>query len=479
MSARRTLRVLQINDTHAYMEPHPELFREGGRTVYRTAGGFARIATLLRRARAEQEATFTFDNGDTLHGTYPAVETRGAAPVETLNLLGLDAWTGHWDFAYGPDRFREIDGLLEYPFLAANAFDDRTGSPAFAPTTVVERGGVRVGVVGLAATILDKGMPPRFSEGLRFTLGREELPGHVQALREEADVVVLLSHLGFPQDLQLARDVEGIDVVLSGHTHNRTYDPVRVGETWVMQSGCHGSFVGQLDLEVVDGRVGLVEHRLIPVDDTIATAPDVAAAVERAVAPHREALAEVVGYTETPLDRGGVFEATMDNLLLQAVADAAGAPVAFSNGWRYGAPIPAGPVTLGDLWAIIPPNPPVSVVDLTGAEVREMLEANLEHTFSRNPYHQAGGYVKRCLGLTAYVKVENPGGARIQELFVGGERLDEERTYPVSFVTSQGVPTAYGTNRRHLDVRAVDALRDYFTRPRPARADLRGTFVAI
>lgn len=476
------LTILQINDTHGYLEPHPELFWQGDKAEYRPSGGYARLLTVFKQVRLEQNgAVIALDNGDTFHGTFHAVHSDGEALIEPVNLLGLDAWTVHWDFAYGPDRLRELAAKLNHPLLASNCYRKDTGEPAYPAFTVIERGGVRVGVIGIAATIIDKTMPEHFSTGLRFTLGNEELPGHIRSLRERerVDLVVVLSHLGFPQDVKLASEVAGIDILLSGHTHNRMDRPLIVNGATIIQSGCHGSFVGRLDLELNEGKVVLLRHELIHVDDSIPEDAAMQRVVERIVAPHRGMLSEAVGLTETPLNRNTMLEATMDNLLLQAIAEAAGTSIAFSNGWRYGAPIPVGPVTVNDLWNIVPPNPPISTVDLTGQEMWDMLEENLERTLSADPYQQMGGFVKRCLGLKLYVKFENPSGARIQQFFVGAEELEREATHTVAFVTSQGVPKQFGTNRRDLTIHAIDALKQYLTRHSTVNASLRGTVVVV
>jgi S-sulfosulfanyl-L-cysteine sulfohydrolase len=199
------------------------------------------------------------------------------------------------------------------------------------------------------------------------------------------DLVVVLSHLGFPQDVKLASEVAGIDILLSGHTHNRMDAPLRVNGATIIQSGCHGSFIGRLDVELTGARVTSVRHQLIRVDDSIPSDAEMHRAVEHVVAPQRQMLSEVVGQTETALNRNTFLEATMDNLLLQAIAEAADTRIAFSNGWRYGAPIPPGPVTVNDLWNIVPPNPPVSLAELTGREMWEMMEENLEHTWRPIP----------------------------------------------------------------------------------------------
>ena len=169
----------------------------------------------------------------------------------------------------------------------------------------------------------------------------------------------------------------------------------------------------------------------------------------------------------------------MDNLLLQAVAEAAGTQIAFSNGWRYGAPIAAGKISVNDLWNIVPPNPPVCVVELEGREMWEMMEENLERTLAADPYKQMGGYVKRFLGLQLYVKIENPPGARIQQFFVGDQELVRNRFYTAAFVTAQGVPKKYGRNRRELNHDTVDALRKYLHTHHPAKADLRECMVSV
>ncbi|MBI0537002.1 bifunctional metallophosphatase/5'-nucleotidase [Roseomonas sp. KE2513] len=463
MSAGR-ITLLQINDVHGYLEPHPELVWRGEEASFPRLGGYARIATLLKRLRQERDgAVVALDNGDTFHGTYPVVRSKGQALVPILNALALDGMTAHWDFAYGPAHLQTLANQLSYPLLAINCFDKETGELVFTPTRVVERGGLRIGIIGIAATIVDKTMPPHFSTGIRLTMGQDELLGHIARLRQDegADLVVVLSHLGFPQDMKLAAAVPGIDALLSGHTHNRMEHPAWVNGTPIIQSGCHGAFVGRLDIEVSGGKVVGVEHRLISVDESLPEDAEVRDLVDQALAPHRTMLGEQIGQTQVALHRNTMFQTPMDALLLDAVAEAAGTQIAFSNGWRYGAPVPPGPITVGDLWNIIPPNPPVSVVELTGAELFAMMEENLHRTFASDPYEQMGGYVKRCHGLRLYAKLENPAGQRVERLFVDGEEVDPERVYEAAYVTAQGVPKKYGRARRDLEIRAVDALRNY------------------
>ena len=482
MPDNSNITIVQLNDVHGYLELHPELFWAGDHAEYRNAGGYARIKTVLENVRqARPGRVLAFDCGDTIHGTYPAVHTKGEALLPILNALALDGMTAHWEFGYGPEQFKKVAGQLDYPMLAVNCYDDATGDLVFEPYTICEAGGLRVGVLGTAATIVDKVMPSWFSEGVSFTLGNEELPRYIDKLHDEegVDLVVLVSHLGFSQEMKLAQEVDGIDVLLSGHTHNRLYRPARVNDTILIQSGCHGSFIGWLDLEVADGRVVDARHELLTVDESIDPDVALAARIDRLMAPYREELSQVIGQTATALNRYTVLEATMDNALLQALLDLTGAQMAFSNGWRYGAPVLPGPVTMNDLWNIIPVNPPVSTCRLTGDELWQMMEENLERTFARNPSDQMGGYVKRCMGINVYFKIENPYGERIQEFFVQGERLEPDRVYDAVYVTTQGVPAKYGSERAKLDVDAIEALRRYFAQESPVEAELRGTIVAV
>jgi 2',3'-cyclic-nucleotide 2'-phosphodiesterase (5'-nucleotidase family) len=173
------------------------------------------------------------------------------------------------------------------------------------------------------------------------------------------------------------------------------------------------------------------------------------------------------------------METTMDNFLLQALLESTGAQLAFSNGWRYGAPIVPGNITLNDLYNIIPMNPPVSIIEISGEEIWDMLEENLEGTFSCDAYNQMGGYLKRCLGLNVYFKIENPSGLRIQKLFVGNEEIQSDKYYSAAFVTMQGVPQKYGRNRKNQSERIIDTMRKYLSKHSPIRAELRGTYLAV
>lgn len=456
------LTILQMNDLHGYLDLHNEVYYKDNRITLAKAGGLPRVRTVVEEIRKEKGEILFLDNGDTIHGTFEAVKSKGAALVPLLNLLRFDAMTFHWDIAYGPEVLKERGMELDYPILAANVYHKDSDELFMKPYLIKEISGVKVGIIGVASNIIDKNMPESFSEGIYFTNGEEELPGYIREVREKgAEIVVLLSHLGFPQDIALLSRISGVDVCISGHTHNRIREAVKVNDTCIIQSGSHGSFLGRLDLTIFEGKITDVRHELIDISEDIPEDPEFKEMIRDIMAPHRDHLDQTVGKTDVVLHRGTSLECPMDNLLLSALLHKSGAQIAFSNGWRYGVPIDVGPVTMRDLHQIIPVNPPVSVVDLTGKEITEMLEANLEHTYSRDPFNQMGGYVKRALGLKVYLKVENGEGHRIQKIFVGDEELDPKKTYRACYVTNQGVPKKYGKNHENLPVKAVDALVSY------------------
>lgn len=482
MNKKTSLTVIQMNDSHAYFNIHQEMFwgAEGG--IYRPVGGYARIATIVKQIReANKDRVLFCDNGDTLNGTYPAVKTEGAAMVPVVNALRLDAMSSHWEFAYGPSIFKKRVSELNFPVLAINIYDQETNELIFPPYVVKTIGDLRVGIIGIASNIVDSTMPPSFSEGIRFTLGRGELPEIIDQLRtsEQVDLIILLSHLGFPQDMKLMTEVQGVDLCLSGHTHNRNAQPVKQGDTLIIQSGCHGSFLGRIDLEVTNGKITNYKHQLIEVESSIIPDPAMTEIIDRVLEPFKDRLDKVVGETATPLNRYTMLESTMDNFLLQSIMEVSGAELAFSNGWRYGAPVIPGPVTINDLYNIIPMDPPIGTVQLTGEELLNMLEENLERTFAADPFDQMGGYIKRGLGLTVYFKIENPVGQRIQQVFVGNEPVERSRKYHTAFVTEQGVPRQYGSQRKDLKTHAVEAMETYLSKHNPMYAQLRGTYIPV
>jgi 2',3'-cyclic-nucleotide 2'-phosphodiesterase (5'-nucleotidase family) len=475
------LTILQLNDLHGYLLPHSEYFWDGEKQKFETVGGLARIGEYFEQLREEQREVLICDNGDTIHGTYPVVHSKGEEMVPVLNDLAFDAMTAHWEFAYGPKHLIAFEKKLDYPLLAINCYNQDSSELVFEPYKIIEKQGLQIAILGVAATIVDKTMPKEFSKGIYLTNGVDELKEHIDELTKEerVDLIVVLSHMGYPQECRMAKLIDGIDVFLSGHTHNRMYRPSIIHDTILIQSGCHGSFIGRLDLEVNNKKVVDFKHELVPMDEKIPINEEINEKVTKIMEPHQEKLMEKVGKTKTPLTRDKVMETTMDTFLLEALKAVTGTTLAFSNGWRYGAPIPPGEILVNDLWNIIPVNPPISVCDITGEELHAMMEENLERTFSRNPFKQMGGYVKRCSGINVYFKIENAKNERILEFFVNGKKLERKKKYRACYVTSQGIPDHFGSDKEDLEIDAITALQEYLKKTKKIAIQEKNTIVPI
>ena len=267
--------------------------------------------------------------------------------------------------------------------------------------------------------------------------------------------------MDFHRMYDLLSKVSGIDVCLSAHTHNRLYEAVKINDTILIQCGCHGSFLGHLELNIEQNKIVDYDYKLLTINESIDPDEEIENIVAQIMQPFQDLKQEVSGNTKIVLHRYNTIASTMDDLLLSSIKSISNADIAFSNGWRYGVPIPIGPITKWDLFNIIPVNPEVSTVELTGEEIINMLEENLERTFSAEPMKQMGGYIKRCLGISVKMRIENPNNHRIQQIFVGDEPLIKDKIYKSAFVTMQGVPEKFGKNRQNLSVMAVEAIQIY------------------
>lgn len=474
------LTLIQQNDTHGQMELHPELFRRNGRAEFRKVGGLARAATVANAIKRETGAAMLIDCGDAIHGSLPAMHTQGKAIVPALNAMGVDLFTpGNWEYGFGPAVLWERVGEMQFSVLACNLENANTGKQPLAASVVRELGGVRVGFVGLTSPIIPQ-MSPEYAAGLRFPDARERLPKCIRELREKqgADLVVLVSHLGLPLDLRLAGEVSGLDVILSGHSHDRLERPLRIGHTLVMQSGFNASFLGRLDLEVVRGAIVDYRHSLVELGEK--TAPDKAVQeiIDSWLAPFREEMQEVVGTTAILLYRVGLVETTMDNLITEAYRDVTGADVGLSPGWRFGSPVPPGPITVGDLWSALPTNPDLVTVEMRGSELRNIIEEDLHQEIAGDVFRQVGGYFIRVCGLHAVFAPNNARGTRIEQLDIAGAAYDAERMYTVAGAGVQALEQAGDTQKTGM--KAIDALRRYLAAHKEVHPELTGNkYIAV
>tara|TARA_E500000318_G_scaffold47941_1_gene45099 strand:+ start:8677 stop:10368 length:1692 start_codon:yes stop_codon:yes gene_type:complete len=405
---------------------------------YGQIGGFDRISTVLKSIRADRPDALFLDGGDTWHGSMTALRTAGQDMVNVMNALKPDAMTSHWEFTYGIDRVTEIVDGLDFPFLGANIFDNEWNEPAYDSHSIFERGGVKVAVIGQAFPYLPIANPGWMFPNLSFGIREQRMREVVEEVRADgAELVVVLSHNGFDVDRKMARQVEGIDVILSGHTHDALPEPVQVGNTLVVASGSHGKFVSRLDLDVRDGGVKGFNYRLIPIfSDVIAPDPEMTALVDAQRAPFKPELGEVIGQTESLLYRRGNFNGTWDDLICQALLEEREADIALSPGFRWGPSLlPGDDITREDIYAATAMTyPNVYRSEMTGELIHTILEDVADNLFNPDPYYQQGGDMVRVGGMGYSIDVTKPIGSRItgMTLLKTGEAIDPGKSYVVA-----------------------------------------------
>ncbi|RDV05613.1 thiosulfohydrolase SoxB [Undibacter mobilis] len=406
---------------------------------YGRIGGLDRLATVIGQVRAERgDKVLLLDGGDTWQGSLGANASKGQDMADCMALLKPDAMTGHWEFTYGEDRVKELIDKLGFSFLALNVRDTEWNEPVFDAFKMFDKGGVKVAVLGQAFPYTPVANPrwmiPKWSFGIR----EEEVRAQVEKARKAgAQLIVLLSHNGFDVDRKLAARVEGIDVILTGHTHDALPEPVKIGNTLLIASGSHGKFVSRLDLDVQGGVVKGFRYKLIPLfADVIKPDTAMSAAIGKARAPYAKDLARVVGQTESLLYRRGNFNGTFDDLICDALLKERDAEIALSPGFRWGTSVlPGAPITVEDIHnATAITYPQVYRLPMTGERLKEVLEDVADNLFNPDPYYQQGGDMVRCGGLSYAIDVSKPIGSRISDmtLLKTGKPLDPKREYTVA-----------------------------------------------
>jgi sulfur-oxidizing protein SoxB len=406
--------------------------------AYGKMGGMDRVATVVKSIRADRPEAIILDGGDTWHGSMTSLLTKGQDVVNVMNKLGVEAMTSHWEWTLGTERVKEIVDGLPFPFLGQNIFDAEWDEPAFDPYTWFERGGAKVAVIGQAFPYMPIANPgwmfPEYSFGIRDER-MQEMVDEVRA--EGADLVVVLSHNGFDVDRKMASRVKGIDVILTGHTHDAIPEPVLVGETILIASGSHGKYVSRVDLDVRDGKMMGFRHKLIPIfSDVITPDAEMAELIDAERAPFKDQLEEVIGTTDSLLYRRGNFNGTWDDLICDAMLSERDAEIAMSPGVRWGASVmPGDNITREDIHnATSMTYPNCYRTEMTGEFLNVILEDVADNLFNTDPYYQQGGDMVRVGGMGYTIDVSKPIGSRISNMthLKTGEAIDPAKTYTVA-----------------------------------------------
>lgn len=406
---------------------------------YGRIGGLAQLSTLIKSIRAERpNNTLLVDNGDTWQGSLTSLKTRGEDMVDAMNALGVDVMTAHWEFTYGAERVQELVQKLNFPFLAGNVRDVEFDEPVFEGTKFFERGGVNIAIIGQAFPYTPIANPRYMIEEWSFGIQEELVRESVNAARDGgADLVVLASHDGFDVDRKLASRVDGIDVILTGHTHDAIPGVIKVNDTLLVATGSHGKFLGRLDLDIQDKKIKDYRYKLIPVfSDAITPDAEIDALVTSIREPHAKELNEVLAKTDSTLYRRGNFNGTFDDLICQAILEERDAEIALSPGFRWGRSLPAGANITGDdlFTQTAITYPECYRNEMTGDLLKTILEDVADNLFNADPYYQQGGDMVRIGGMAYSIDVSKPIGKRISDmtLLKTGQPIDAAKNYVVA-----------------------------------------------
>jgi sulfur-oxidizing protein SoxB len=433
---------------------------DAGAEKYGAVGGFAHLKTLVDRLRAERGDgnSLLLDGGDTWQGSGTAYWTRGMDMVGACNLLGVDVMTGHWEFTYLDEeviknvgefkgefvaqnvKVRE-EALFDYRFADFPGFDEDLGR-AFKPYTIKEVGGVKVAVVGQAFPYTPIANPQRFMPDWTFGIDDGSMQEVVDRVREEEkpDLVVVLSHNGMDVDLKMASRVTGIDVIFGGHTHDGMPAPTIVenasGKTLVTNAGSNGKFLGVMDLEVKDGKLQDFRYRLLPVfSNLLAPNPAMVEYITGVRAPYKAQLEEELATAEETLFRRGNFNGTFDQVICDALRKVNDAQISLSPGFRWGTTVlPGQKITMDNVMdQTCITYPETYRREMTGADIKLILEDVCDNLFNPDPYVQQGGDMVRVGGLDYVCDPTASMGERILDMALDdGTKIEADKTYVVA-----------------------------------------------
>ncbi len=423
---------------------------------YGRLGGFAHLKTLIDKLRAEvgDSRSLLLDGGDLWQGSGLANAMQGEDMIDASNLLGIEAMTGHWEFTYGEEKLRANLKRFKGDFLAQNVFlteeaafndapaFDKDSGRVFKSSAVKEVGGFRIGIIGQAFPYVPVAHPKRFTPDWTFGIRDVDLQKVINGLRqsEKVDAIILLSHNGMDVDLKLATRVTGIDVILGGHTHDAVPKPVQVtnagGKTLVTNAGSSGKFLGVLDLELRKGAVTHVRYRLLPIfAGLLKPDAEMQAFLERVRRPHVERFGEKLALSGDLLYRRGNFNGTMDQLICDALRMELDAELALTPGFRWGNTLlPGEPISMEDILAQTAITyPEVYVQEMTGAQIKDVMEDVCDNLFNIDPYYQQGGDMVRIGGMDYACAPMETVGKRISDMTLDdGRKLEADKTYKVA-----------------------------------------------
>jgi 2',3'-cyclic-nucleotide 2'-phosphodiesterase (5'-nucleotidase family) len=452
-----TISILQTTDVHCQVHPHDELFWENEQSVFRKTGGYAHLATYLKKEKKRNPDTFIIDTGDMFQGSELSVKTSGKAMVPVLNELGYDLYLpGNWEVIYYKKAMQTLLGSLNAPKVCANMYHDlgdgKKGELIFQPYHIWNVKGVKIGFIGYTDPLVPLRQSPSYSKGIIYTKPQENLAHYVDVLRnqEQCAYVLMLSHLGLSQQIHIANlpECEGVDYILGGDTHERVRKPIQCKYAKVVEPGAFGSFVGKLDLRIKDGKVVQDDYSLVEIDSEKYKADkSVSHLITENEVPFEDDINTIAGYSTIPLYRYFVIENTIDTLILDALKwKIKEADIVLSNGFRFCPPNVTVdstgniPITNGYIFDMLPVDSVVRTGSVSGKQIADWLEKELHNVFAKDASQRFGGWVIKFKGMTISFNAFADPGKRVKEVAIGGKPLDYGKNYRICACERDGDP---------------------------------------
>lgn len=449
--------ILQTTDVHCQIHAHDELFWENGKAVYRKTGGYAHLKTFLDTHRKKMEYSYLIDTGDMFQGSELSVKTTGEAMVPILNALDYNLYLpGNWEVIYYKKSMQHLLGSLTAPKVCANMYHDlgegKKGELIFPPYSIWTVNGIKIAFLGYTDHLVPVRQSPNYSKGIIYTKPEENLAHYVDVLRnqEKCAFVAIVAHLGLSQQIHLANHpaCEGVDYILGGDTHERVRTPIQAKYAKVVEPGAFGSFVGNLELHIENGKVVGDHYELLEVTaEQYPASKEMEQLIATNEGPYLQNISQVVGYSTLPLYRYFVIENTIDTLILNAINwQIQEVDIVLSNGFRFcpprATPDHTGniPITNGYIFDMLPVDSTIRTGKVSGKQIKEWLEKELNNVFAADASKRFGGWVIKFKGMEVKFLAFGEEGKRVQSALVDGQPLDAEKIYKICACERDGDP---------------------------------------
>jgi 2',3'-cyclic-nucleotide 2'-phosphodiesterase (5'-nucleotidase family) len=500
-SNEKIVTILITTDIHSQLFTHDEFFWENNQAVYKKRGGMAVLKTMVEHYRKQNPTqTILYDGGDFFHGHAVASLTEGEALIPIFNELNYDLMLpGNWEVVYKKKKMLYDLGHVNAAKICANMWhkttDSANGELVYQPYWIKYIAGIKIGIIGYTDHLIPKRQSPAYSEGLRFEHAENNLAKYVKLLRETEGcaVVIVATHMGLAQQVGLANNPvsEGVDLIMGADTHERVRVPIEGKYTKVIECGAFGSFLGKLDLIIENKKLVKINYDLLDVDpNTYKPNKDMQTLVEKAYQPFKNELETVIGTSKTPLVRYFVMETPMDNLITDAIKWKFKPDIALSNGFRFCQPLAVDPktglatITKEFLWNMLPVNSEAKTAMVTGKQILDWLEKELQNAFAKDPSKRFGGWFVRYNGLQVNYTIGNEFGKRVNSVKVGNETLDLNKEYSIVACEREGDPEDTLCRMEHvkepkkLTIAMHDVIIEYLKLHSPVEPKLEGRATA-